>query len=178
MSRSRNPADEIAVPRRTCWPRQTERPSGVRLQAYCRVKSLRFKASPSAAIVRARLEEVLDWTIASDIWAENAFRSAKNEAMLAPRGLASRTIARSRRVDLYQANAGRPGAEIDSSRRSRARLRASVGLDGALSRCRTKSTKSLRLVSIQAVATAARHVFIAQHESFDAFGLIGGGAGR
>ncbi|MDQ0304833.1 hypothetical protein J2S75_003883 [Ancylobacter polymorphus] len=45
----------------------------------------------AAAHDGARLEEVLDRTnTASDVWADTAYRSAKNEAMLARRGLVSR----------------------------------------------------------------------------------------
>ena len=44
-----------------------------------------------AAAHGARLEDVLDRTnTASDVWADTAYRSAKNEAMLARRGLVSR----------------------------------------------------------------------------------------
>jgi IS5 family transposase len=45
----------------------------------------------AAAHDGARLEEMLDAdNTASDIWAETAYRSARNEAMLAARGLVSR----------------------------------------------------------------------------------------
>jgi transposase, IS5 family len=45
----------------------------------------------AAAHDGARLEDVLDRTnTASDVWADTAYRSAKNEAMLARRGLVSR----------------------------------------------------------------------------------------
>jgi IS5 family transposase len=45
----------------------------------------------AAAHDGARLEEVLDGdNTASDVWADTAYRSAKNEAMLAARGLVSR----------------------------------------------------------------------------------------
>jgi IS5 family transposase len=45
----------------------------------------------AAAHDGARLEDVLDATnTASDVWADTAYRSAKNEAMLARRGLVSR----------------------------------------------------------------------------------------
>jgi transposase, IS5 family len=48
-------------------------------------------ASDAAAYDRARLEAVLDRTnTASDVWADTAYRSAKNEAMLARRGFVSR----------------------------------------------------------------------------------------
>lgn len=45
----------------------------------------------AAAHDGARLEEVLDvGNTASDVWADTAYRSAKNEAMLSARGLVSR----------------------------------------------------------------------------------------
>jgi IS5 family transposase len=50
-----------------------------------------WTASHAAAHDGARLEEVLDAdNTASDVWADTAYRSAKNEAMLAERGLVSR----------------------------------------------------------------------------------------
>lgn len=50
-----------------------------------------WTASDAAAHDGARLEEVLDRAnTASDVWADTAYRSAKNEAMLARRGLVSR----------------------------------------------------------------------------------------
>jgi transposase, IS5 family len=46
----------------------------------------------AAAHEGTRLEDVLDrQNTASDIWADTAYRSAKNEAMLARRGFVSRT---------------------------------------------------------------------------------------
>lgn len=50
-----------------------------------------WAASHAAAHDGARLEHVLDASnTASDVWADTAYRSAKNEAMLADRGLVSR----------------------------------------------------------------------------------------
>jgi IS5 family transposase len=50
-----------------------------------------WTATHAAAYDGARLEEVLDRTnTASDVWADTAYRSAKNEAMLTRRGLYSR----------------------------------------------------------------------------------------
>ena len=50
-----------------------------------------WAATHAAAHDGARLEEVLDAdNTASDVWADTAYRSAKNEAMLAGRGLVSR----------------------------------------------------------------------------------------
>lgn len=50
-----------------------------------------WTASHAAAHDGARLEHVLDASnTASDVWADTAYRSAKNEAMLAERGLVSR----------------------------------------------------------------------------------------
>lgn len=50
-----------------------------------------WAATHAAAHDGARLEEVLDSdNTASDVWADTAYRSAKNEAMLAGRGLVSR----------------------------------------------------------------------------------------
>lgn len=50
-----------------------------------------WTATNAAAHDGARLEDVLDRTnTASDVWADTAYRSAKNEAMLARRGLVSR----------------------------------------------------------------------------------------
>jgi len=50
-----------------------------------------WTASDAAAHDGARLEAVLDVTnTASDVWADTAYRSAKNEAMLAARGFVSR----------------------------------------------------------------------------------------
>ena len=50
-----------------------------------------WTATNAAAHDGARLEEVLDQTnTASDVWADTAYRSAKNEAMLIRRGLVSR----------------------------------------------------------------------------------------
>ena len=50
-----------------------------------------WTATHAAAHDGARLEEVLDAdNTASDVWADTAYRSAKNEAMLAGRGLVSR----------------------------------------------------------------------------------------
>jgi IS5 family transposase len=50
-----------------------------------------WTASHAAAHDGARLEEVLDGdNTASGVWADTAYRSAKNEAMLAARGLVSR----------------------------------------------------------------------------------------
>ena len=50
-----------------------------------------WTASHAAAHDGARLEEVLDGdNTASDVWADTAYRSAKNETMLASRGLVSR----------------------------------------------------------------------------------------
>ena len=67
----------------------------------------------AAAHDGARLEDVLDRTnTASDVWADTAYRSAKNEAMLARRGLCRASIARSRR-------AGRcPSACVSPTRRN------------------------------------------------------------
>ena len=51
----------------------------------------RWTASDAAAHDGARLAAVLDDTnTASDVWADTAFRSAKNEALLSDRGLVSR----------------------------------------------------------------------------------------
>jgi IS5 family transposase len=51
----------------------------------------RWTASHAAAHDGARLEEVLDrGNTASEVWADTAYRSAKNEAMLAQRGFVSR----------------------------------------------------------------------------------------
>jgi hypothetical protein len=50
-----------------------------------------WAASHAAAPDGARLEHVLDASnTASDVWADTAYRSVKNEAMLAERGLVSR----------------------------------------------------------------------------------------
>ena len=50
-----------------------------------------WTATHAAAHDGARLEDVLDaGNTASDVWADTAYRSAKNEAMLARRGLVSR----------------------------------------------------------------------------------------
>ena len=50
-----------------------------------------WTATHAAAHDGARLEDVLDaGNTASDVWADTAYRSAKNEAMLAGRGLVSR----------------------------------------------------------------------------------------
>ena len=50
-----------------------------------------WTATHAAAHDGARLEDVLDTAnTASDVWADTAYRSAKNEAMLAGRGLVSR----------------------------------------------------------------------------------------
>ncbi len=50
-----------------------------------------WTATNAAAHDGARLEEVVDAdNTASDVWADTAYRSAKNEAMLAGRGLVSR----------------------------------------------------------------------------------------
>ena len=50
-----------------------------------------WTATHAAAHDGARLEDVLDaGNMASDVWADTAYRSAKNEAMLARRGLVSR----------------------------------------------------------------------------------------
>ena len=50
-----------------------------------------WTATDAAAHDGARLEEVLDpGNTASDVWADTAYRSAKNEAMLIRRGLVSR----------------------------------------------------------------------------------------
>jgi len=50
-----------------------------------------WTATSAAAHDGARLEDVLDRrNTASEMWADTAYRSAKNEAMLARRGLASR----------------------------------------------------------------------------------------
>jgi IS5 family transposase len=51
----------------------------------------KWTASDAAAHDGARLEEVLDRTnTASDVWADTAYRSAKNETMLSRRGFVSR----------------------------------------------------------------------------------------
>ncbi len=51
----------------------------------------RWTATHAAAHDGARLEDVLDRTnTASDVWADTAYRSAKNEAMLSRRGFVSR----------------------------------------------------------------------------------------
>jgi IS5 family transposase len=51
----------------------------------------KWTATHAAAHDGARLEDVLDRTnTASDVWADTAYRSAKNEAMLARRGFVSR----------------------------------------------------------------------------------------
>lgn len=51
----------------------------------------KWTTTHAAAHDGARLEEVLDRTnTASDVWADTAYRSAKNEAMLARRGFVSR----------------------------------------------------------------------------------------
>lgn len=51
----------------------------------------KWTATNAAAHDGARLEDVLDRTnTASDVWADTAYRSAKNEAMLARRGFVSR----------------------------------------------------------------------------------------
>lgn len=51
----------------------------------------RWTATDAAAHDGARLEDVLDGdNTASDVWADTAYRSAKNEEMLARRGLVSR----------------------------------------------------------------------------------------
>lgn len=51
----------------------------------------KWTATHAAAHDGARLEEVLDRTnTASDVWADTAYRSAKNEAMLSRRGFVSR----------------------------------------------------------------------------------------
>ena len=51
----------------------------------------KWTASDAAAHDGARLEAVLDRTnTASDVWADTAYRSAKNEAMLKRRGFVSR----------------------------------------------------------------------------------------
>jgi Transposase DDE domain len=51
----------------------------------------KWRATHAAAHDGARLEEVLDRTnTASEVFADTAYRSAKNEAMLARRGFASR----------------------------------------------------------------------------------------
>jgi hypothetical protein len=69
----------------------------------------------AAAHDGARLEEVLDGdNTASDVWADTAYRSAKNEAMLAARGLVSRIIARSPRAVRCR---GGPGGPMPPSRR-------------------------------------------------------------
>jgi IS5 family transposase len=50
-----------------------------------------WTATHAAAHDGARLEDVLDRTnTASDVWADTAYRSAKNEAMLVRRGFTSR----------------------------------------------------------------------------------------
>jgi transposase, IS5 family len=51
----------------------------------------KWTATHAAAHDGARLEDVLDRTnTASDVWADTAYRSTKNEAMLARRGFVSR----------------------------------------------------------------------------------------
>ena len=51
----------------------------------------KWTATHAAAHDGARLEDVLDRTnTASDVWADTAYRSAKNEAMLTRRGFLSR----------------------------------------------------------------------------------------
>jgi transposase, IS5 family len=51
----------------------------------------KWTATHAAAYDGARLEDVLDRTnTASDVWADTAYRSAKNEAMLSRRGFVSR----------------------------------------------------------------------------------------
>ena len=51
----------------------------------------RWTATDAAAHDGARLQDVLDGdNTASDVWADTAYRSAKNEEMLAERGFASR----------------------------------------------------------------------------------------
>ena len=50
----------------------------------------RWTTSDAAAHDGARLAAVLGQNTASDVWADTAYRSAKNEALLAGRGLVSR----------------------------------------------------------------------------------------
>ena len=51
----------------------------------------KWTATHAAAHDVARLEDVLDRSnTASDVWADTAYRSAKNEAMLSRRGFVSR----------------------------------------------------------------------------------------
>ncbi len=58
----------------------------------------RWSVTDAAAHDGARLAAVIDTrNTASDVWADTAYRSAKNEAWLAERGLVSRIIARSRK---------------------------------------------------------------------------------
>ncbi len=62
-----------------------------------------WTASHAAAHDGARLAEVVDAdNTAGDVWADTAYRSAKNEAWLAARGLVSRIHARSRRGDRWR----------------------------------------------------------------------------
>ena len=60
----------------------------------------KWTATHAAAHDGTRLEQVLDRSnIASDVWADTADRSAKNEAMLSQRGFFHASTARSRRAD-------------------------------------------------------------------------------
>jgi hypothetical protein len=68
-----------------------------------------WTASHAAAHDGARLAEVVDAdNTAGDVWADTAYRSAKNEAWLTERGLVCASTARSRRVGRCRCGCGGP----------------------------------------------------------------------
>ena len=92
----------------------------------------KWTATHAAAHDGARLEDVLDRTnTASDVWADTAYRSAKNEAMLARRGFVSRIHRKKPQgKPMPERVRDRQCAEVESAQRRRACLRVAEGTDG------------------------------------------------